>query len=380
MMQKEHLKRLIYAKYFYWLGCKSIDKNLLCSSGLAVLNFQDAAEMVLRTIAENINADVKENSSFMAIIDKIEKSPSVKNTSFKFNKPFLNQLNKSRVNFKHYGFNPYHDDAVKFKYDIEIFLNDSIKHFFKLDFIDISITDLIEHRRVQNYLRIAESKISSEEFQESIVYSAKSFYLLFYTIWGNRNHAKNRSDLRIQDRDITYKMSIMFENINREFNEIYGLISNQQKETELIMYGVNLNEYYKFMDIIPHVTMFGNAFRFEVVYAGTRGADPTYEKAQFCLRFVTDVALLVQENRYVPEPFLKRGLRTLKVIKKSSIVINPNNDDIETIRDLDIGEIIKGYYEGGDIEGYFAIVQDNQLAYVQKDSVEEINKPENDTD
>ncbi|MDD1422838.1 hypothetical protein MEO40_27835, partial [Dolichospermum sp. ST_sed1] len=50
-----------------------LDRGGYFADGMAVLGFQDSAEMFLRVIAEFLHANIKDGSAFNQIIDEIDK-------------------------------------------------------------------------------------------------------------------------------------------------------------------------------------------------------------------------------------------------------------------------------------------------------------------
>jgi len=135
-LSKELLDRLICSKYIFHKGVDIIERGGPYSSGLGVLHFQDAAEMVLRIIAEHLHCSLKESAAFNQIIDSID---SVGDKKI-FHRSALNQLNKARINFKHFGLEPKREDAIKFRRDLEGFFPNVLKSFLNIEFHLISLT------------------------------------------------------------------------------------------------------------------------------------------------------------------------------------------------------------------------------------------------
>jgi hypothetical protein len=55
----------------------------------------------------------------------------------------LDQLNKARINFKYFGLEPKHENANKFRYDLEGFFPKALRSFSTIDFDSISLSSLI---------------------------------------------------------------------------------------------------------------------------------------------------------------------------------------------------------------------------------------------
>jgi hypothetical protein len=140
-LNKQLLDRLICSKYVFHKGIDILERGGPFSSGLGVLHFQDAVEMVLRIIAEHLHCSLKENAAFNQIIDSIDSLGVHKIT----HRSALNQLNKARINFKHFGLEPKHEDVIKFRSDLEEFFPDVLKSFLDVDFHLISLANLLTY-------------------------------------------------------------------------------------------------------------------------------------------------------------------------------------------------------------------------------------------
>ncbi|UCE18620.1 MAG: hypothetical protein JSV84_17510 [Gemmatimonadota bacterium] len=352
------INRIVYAKYLFWQGNEVLDKSSPSADGLAVLSYQDAVEMLLRAVAEQLNASIKEQASFDQIIEKIDSAPlNTQNYQIPY-RTSLNQLNKARVNFKHFGLLPKTVDVQKFRRDLELVFRDIVFSFFNLNFDEISLVELIKHHRIKNHLKKAEKSLSSNNFGDSILFAAKAYTLLF---------GYNRSlDLgidtftRVEDENIDY----VFQMMKRQLEE-------HQLQIDILKYGIDLADYHYFKSIIPLVQL-NAAAMFLVTYIGEYEDKNTFENAQFCLRFVTDSALKIQQYPQLQEGHFFREYRKFEVLKDTDIIVYPDGESVEIIRRAEKGEILSGFHESHDIEGYIAILQDNERAYLAKDAVREI--------
>lgn len=362
LIKEDLLKRLVYAKYIFFQGCEAIERKLSIADGMAVLNFQDAIEMILRTIAEDAHANIKEKMSFDQIIQEID-AASAKKIPYKSS---LIQMNKARVNFKHFGLIPARDDVEKCRRDVESFFKESIKLFFDVDFYQVSLADMVEKRRVKNYLKRAEKELDAGNYEQCIYATAIAFQLIFLM------PLKYKSSLdRIDSLRIDYKVGRELGNLPKIIKAISANIERHEQEINILIYGINLAEYKRFQFITPHINVFTGG-SFEII---KRSDDfNTLENALFCLRFVIDSALLVEQNR-IPDKMemLHEGkLPRYKVVRQSPILTGKIRQDPEHIRDAEIDEILTGYFKSHNIGGYVAILQDDEIAYIEENAVEEL--------
>lgn len=121
------------------------------SCGLAISLFQDSVELYLWALIKEKNISVKENSGFTKYIDAIEE----KQVSIPFRAKLLD-LNKARVNFKHYGVLPATEEAIKYLTYTEDFLKDAMEAHFSINYETLSIVDLVIYDDVREELKVVE--------------------------------------------------------------------------------------------------------------------------------------------------------------------------------------------------------------------------------
>lgn len=359
MISQDLLKRLVYAKYIFWQGCEILDKKIPIADGMAVLSFQDAVELMLRTVTEHSHAHIKDNTPFNQIIDEIEKATK-KSVPYKSS---LLQLNKARVNFKHYGLSPVSEDVQKFRRDLDLFLPESTRLFFNLDYYQVSLADVILKHRVRNYLKKAEKELEVENYKESIQATAIALQLIFLKAI-EYDHPTRGLNLRASSHR------------DRNFDEIVSVLEDHENQLNMLTYGINLAEYHRFKGYVPHVNISDTGRIMEVVYEYS--VDDSFDVALFCLRFVIETALLVQQNR-IPdrsEDYYKEKFLRYRVMQKTPIFITPNSVNPEFVREAEAGEILIGYFDSHNIKGHLAILHDDEIAYIQEDAVEKMMRKE----
>lgn len=353
-LNKQLLDRLICSKYLYYRGVDILTQQGPFSAGSAVLHFQDAAEMVLRVIAEHLNCRLKENAAFNQIIDSIDNIGHNKVS----HRIALNQINKARINFKHFGLEPKYEDAYKFSCDLERFFPAVLSSFLDIDFYSISLTNLIGHTRTENFLNDAERLIGEGKYMESISASAVAFKIFssHYEMEPRRYRRDPFLRFKTGDRDL-----------ERWANNVDKIIEDQQSQLDLIMLGINLADYRRFKRCTPtvHLTMAGT---FEIVRGFGRPVEPTTENALFCHRFVIDSILIMKANRLPSRYPLRESKRKYQVVKRGAIIVWPGENP-EVIRYAEKGETLEGSTQNRDRSNYIAIIQDGDDAYIEKDLV-----------
>lgn len=355
MLGKEQLNRLICAKYIFHRGVDMLDRGGPFSSGLAILHFQDASEMVLRVIAEHLNCSLKENVAFNQIIDAIDSIGDNKVS----HRIALNQLNKARINFKHFGLEPKYEDTNKFRYDLEGFFPTALRLFLDINFESISLSSLIGHRRTENFLNEAERLISERKYRESIAASAVAFAIF---------HAHFDKEPDRDWRDPFRRFEVEDQELQRWADNIEEVIEDQQSQLNLIMDGINLPDYRRFQMYTPIVNL-SDAGTFQGVYSAFgEPIEPTRDIALFCHRFSIEAILLMKNNQLPPRYPIQEPNRKFRVIEKCDVIVWPSKK-LEIIRQAEVGELLLGRAKNFDTSDYIAVIQDGDDAYVKKDAV-----------
>lgn len=167
------LDQLLISKKLYQEGCRQHDFNDSISDGLAVSLFQDAIEIYLWTLIKEREITVGKNSDFTTNLTLIT------NAGLRIpNQPKLHELNKSRVNFKHYGNLPARRDAEKFRNYAQEFLIEACLEHFGISFSGISTIDLVRSAELRGYFKGASDAASSELLLPSYENLGKAQYVI----------------------------------------------------------------------------------------------------------------------------------------------------------------------------------------------------------
>lgn len=171
------IQQLLLSKYLFQKGSDALLENGPYSAGLAVSLFQDAIELMARTVATHVDAKIEKNTSFETIWDKIKEAPKSTGRELPLKTKCI-ALNVARVGFKHYGNLPDAKNAARFQADTELFLDESSALFFGLKLDSISMADLIQHEKAKDHLHKAETALLKGDFQEVLIECAHAHYYL----------------------------------------------------------------------------------------------------------------------------------------------------------------------------------------------------------
>ena len=347
MVNQTVINLVSYAKYLFMKGCETLDRHGPLAEGLAILNFHDAAEMYLNAIADHVNAPLKDNEPFSSMIEKIEKAHGQPIS----NHQSLIRLNKARVSFKHHGLLPQIEDVKSFRRDLESFLYVTTTSILGLNYEEISLASLVKYHRVRMYLKDAEAALAKNEISESVSASARAFALV---------QNKMKSQINQYGREAPREDWI---------DDIYKELEEYRELLIFLLFGINLAEHRHFKRISPIAQILGND-EFKIIWKMNH-EEVTREDALLCYRFILNIALTLQENAVEDHTILeyvKRQNKLYKVIKESPIIVHPRK--AEQLRQTNVGEILMGHFKKYDKKEYYAILEEDDVAYIEKNAVE----------
>lgn len=280
------IEQLLLTKRLFEEGKKYSLQNDPVSAGLAISLFQDSVESVIWLVTKELGLNVKEKESFTVLLDKVHQELD-DNQSIKIpHKAKIQELNKARVNFKHYGILPDKSEANKFHGYTEAYLRAIFELYFKKDFDDISMSDLIASNEIRLLIKQAEKNLSIKDYKSCVNEIAKAKTKIFYKI-----------KLFVPEVDINLVniASLFDRQISSQVRDVFKYMYDYMKvlrEISIInIFGISIKEYNHVLQILPHANIFGNG-NFQVI---RKLNDYTEEEAKFLLKFIIDLALKVQE-------------------------------------------------------------------------------------
>ena len=354
---KPLLERLVVAKYLVKQAREVLASSAPFSAGVAVGQLQDATELFLRVLAEHFHAQLRERVAFDQLVEAIADvipAPLTHRTS-------LNQLNKARVNFKHFALEPRREDAEKLLHDIESFFPETMKSVLSVDYATLSLNCLLQHQRTENWLRDAEHRIDAGDPQGAIDAAAIAFAVFRRYLGIVVERVKLDRFGRHRDSDLRD----LIDAIQDEFHDIHS-------QLDLMLAGINLSQYRLFLTFAPTVAFF-QAGTYSLSGRRRDVAEPSKDQAAICLSFVVDSALALKKSHIPRRHHSWRSAATCKVevISEDQIVVYPQPSP-EVLRTALAGEILPAL-NAQEVEGFVAIVHDGELAYIPKKAVRELS-------
>ena len=365
------VRRLALPQYFFGEAERSLARPGPYSGGSATSLLQDSVEVFLRIVAEHSRIPVSNSERFGVLMDKIgQRHPGVLG-----HKAPMDRLNKARVAFKHHGISVSQEDAANFCGNVRAFFNEISKEALNVDFWSISLVDIVDHRRTQNWLREAEAFSRAGKFQESLVCSAKAaaVYLSY------------RASLRGQEGELgsisigggppqwPHKFS-SFNDTESEFREWAGRsLEHIRASLTLMGRGVDIAAFNRFRTLMPHVSlsMAGTIQVVETGWTQRRTMSVTEQDALFCMNFVVDLAIRLQESAPL-NPVLgqdEASSLTVSIERPCDVIVYPEQTSHEVIRQAAKGERLPAGPHPDDTSEFVAIIEDRQPAFVPRDCV-----------
>jgi hypothetical protein len=279
------IDQLLLSKRLFQKGEIFSQENDPISTGLAISLFQDSIELIIWSIIKDFNIDVKETESFTSLLDKVDKRLEAQAIKLPSKAKIL-ELNKARVNFKHYGNLPDVSEGSKFRGYTESYLRVAFDQCYQKDFDDISMSDLIREDNVRQSIKKAEQHLIQQEYKPCINEIAKAKFLLFESF-----------KVYLPDVDSNLgKASSLFERqvaskAGRVFTYIHDYLRELRTMSIINACGIPIRDFKTFESKLPFVTRFGDG-NFQITQ--TKVFQNTEEETKFLLRFVIELALKVQ--------------------------------------------------------------------------------------
>jgi len=286
MINKDALiSRLTIVKYLYQLGYEQ-SKQSESTSFICLLNFHDAVEMFLKLVAENI--DIKSDGfNFSQYWEKI--------ATLTMKEP-MSLLNTQRVNLKHKGILPAKQDLERHRVHVTEFLEYNFKTQFKIEFKDVSLISLVSFISVREILEEAQVAIDNTDFEKSIEKSALAFYELIETYEQNKKKNISQSLFQFGERNIiSTKTKNALRKLDNSLADNIEKLNNTVKEIQnnmkIMCLGVDYKKYAMFTFVTPKI--YFSTGGHQVISSDYRKW--TRESAEFCISFVIDTSLKLQE-------------------------------------------------------------------------------------
>ena len=291
LKQEVITRRLVLIKYLYKTGVEQ-SKQPESFAGFSILSFHDSVEMLLVLIAEKKRK--KKQEHFLDYWNVIKDLPY---------KEAMENLNNVRKMLKHHGIFPNKDEIDRCRIDAKVFLADCFKCYFGFELDDLSLSSLIAFDSVKEDVDRAELLMKEGRNYECLEKCKTAFIKLLSVYESNNAEWKNSildagvkvgNDFRKLAKD-NKDGSRWFEQVTKTTNSIRDII-------KIAALGIDYKKYALFDHITPRViegcNATGTIYIPEQKDSFEARKSVTSDDCQFCITFVVDCALKLQEFDY----------------------------------------------------------------------------------
>lgn len=252
-MDIEVIRRISLARHLYGLAVSYLKSSNDLYLFSAVNLMQDAVEAFLLAVADHVNAQLSEKSSFDKYFVEINKSISPKELPFKTK---LLRLNRIRVDSKHHGIQPAKTECDRLSLATREFFDEVSSTVLGVNFSTISTIDLLQDGEVKSTLLEAKKHLEDKDHINCSITCRKVLYLEIeqkYDISMFKNGAKPRGLLGPHSRAPYFTRNEKY--INEKVREPTDLIvlDHSDLDHELLKNGVDNTSYWNVWRLTPEV-------------------------------------------------------------------------------------------------------------------------------
>ncbi|WP_051327353.1 hypothetical protein [Desulfatibacillum aliphaticivorans] len=175
-MKMDSIKKILLSRRLFLLASDNLQSPNDISRTVGVCLLQDAVEVFLLSVAEEVNANIKNNTTFDQYINLI--NDELKSEKLPFRTKLIS-LNKLRVNAKHYGLIPSSSETRGLLVAMEEFFNAVTSSIFNKSFASISMIDLVNEGEEKALLEAAKDQYEKGNFTQSLIDCRKAFFIRF---------------------------------------------------------------------------------------------------------------------------------------------------------------------------------------------------------
>jgi hypothetical protein len=236
-------RRLLLAKQLYLHGFDHSNRAGALDKMIAVHNFHNAIEIVLRAIMLHyeIRPDKELNITFEVMLNDIYKFPAFKDQNKRL--PYRQQLvmlNEERNHVQHHAIEPESSTMEEWRVFTRRFLGQALDIFFELDFNNLSALDMVANDTLRVVLRESLSAIEENKLEKSVVLSKAAFDMMASALW---------AFLPSQEIEIAVRTARRLQE-SRELEEMFGVLLEElhggQYFASLLWSGISLLDLQKF--------------------------------------------------------------------------------------------------------------------------------------
>lgn len=296
-----YVPKLAFAKFLIREGYRATQGNHYEISS-AILNYHDAVEIVLNTISKACDIDSREKKVFLLDYWKLfHKELDVVLPD----KQLMAELNDARIDLKHQARFLTREDCIRYYIQTNNFINQVLALFpdhIQVRWDEISNFSLVESKEIVCHLKNAEAASKKEAYEDAFKECSAAYAYM------ERHYLEPwvREYLQMPDYDCISRVAsgvdtnwenwVAIEQLRddlKENNEILAL------QTGLITLRVDMKAWVRYKKLAPIAHLNLNDEIISVSWTsglGSHKKNQTAENVQFCIDFVFDCCLRIQEH------------------------------------------------------------------------------------
>ncbi|UCJ16025.1 hypothetical protein K5Q02_19745 [Pseudomonas sp. MM211] len=280
-------EQLLLAKRLFLIGSGYAEKDDPVSAGISISLFQDSIEIFIWSLLKSLDAEAKEQTAFTSFFDLVKNAKgNTKGLSLPFKAKIL-ELNKSRINFKHYGNLPDISEAKKFKAYTEEFLTISFYEFYSIELTSLSLADLIPYSNIRAKIKNAESLLESNELEQATAEISMAKAMLFEKI----SNYLPKPDRRISDGDKLLR-KISGEKFISLFKPLTEYLDKSNEISIISLLGIQISDYFTLQRYLPAALKMSDG-QYSLQYHDR--LPPTKEITKSAINIITSAAIRARE-------------------------------------------------------------------------------------
>ena len=304
-LDKVIMQRLAFDKYLYKSAVEQSQKaEPFCAS--SILAFHDPIELFLQISLEHLNVTTKEEPSFMGYWDLLNGGITGKGLKGELTqRESMRRLNRARVALKHHGTLPSRLDIEAFRSTATNFLSENTTTIFGIDFSSISLIEIVQNQKAREDLRQAEEKAREGDIRGALSQIAIAFRKLIDDYEHEGRDKFGRSPFFFGESMSFLDGSSVVGSGFGALSKLHDFVDHTAKSVKalqdalkILSLGIDYRRYARFQLLTPHVTPIpGGPYYTDDRMEGSMN-QPTQDDVQFCIDFVIESAVTLQEFPY----------------------------------------------------------------------------------
>jgi hypothetical protein len=308
-------RRLLLAKLLYLHALGHSKASPAVDKMIAVHNFHNAVEVVLRAILleHEIRVENHLNLDFEALMNNIDQFELFKAAGQRL--PYrteLRKLNSIRNLVQHHAHEPEESTMEEWRVFSHRFLCKAYLEYFGVDFDQMSLRDFIADGRLKQLLVLTDNYLETNRWDDAVCASKLAFHYASSSLEAN---------VRIQDSSAFFASSRLDRGLREVVENLYSRIGAAESYAAILASGINAADFarYKRSPIIVGL-IFGGGPYFQNMHGPVQESDALWVRD-----FVTDSILRWQNGGFGPgvpersaagcDKFLQQGFEELSLPK-----------------------------------------------------------------